>query len=159
MIRDHRHIERVLAALESLLDSKQKGRNWDVADSRALEVLTGALSREQCRHMRKEDEVLFPFLEKFLPGDSGPLMVLRGEHQDLSGGLRNVVQAGGLLLQDGHASQASRDLQCFGRKTIQGFRDHIYKEDRVLFPMVERFLSPDQDLPLLRRMENIQCGG
>ena len=159
LLRDHRNIEKILDGLESLLDAKKKDPSWNTAASRALEVLTGALERQQRCHIRKEEDVLFPFLEKFLPSDSGPLLVLRGEHQDLSAGFRSMLQAGEALLQEKAPANALGDLERFGRRTIQLARDHIYKEDRVLFPMVTRFLSSDQDASLLAGLEAIRCGG
>ncbi len=159
LLRDHRHIEEILDRLESLLDSKHGSAGWGAAESSALEVLTGALFREQCRHMRKENEVFFPFLEDYLPKDSGPLAVLREEHADLAEALQKVRQAGDSLLKGSNVAQATRDLERFGSRTIQGFRDHIYKEDRVLFPMIARFMTSEKDLELVRRFETIQCAG
>jgi hemerythrin-like domain-containing protein len=36
-------------------------------------------------------------------------------------------------------------------------QDHLYKENRVLFPMVARFLSPERDAALLERMRAIDA--
>jgi iron-sulfur cluster repair protein YtfE (RIC family) len=36
--------------------------------------------------------------------------------------------------------------------------NHIYKEERVLFPMVARFLPSDLDAHLLRQMEAMTPG-
>ena len=66
-------------------------------------------------------------------------------------------QARESLLKGSNQAQAARDLERFGRRTIQAFRDHIYKEYRVLFPLVGRYLSPENDLELIKGFETIQC--
>ena len=44
-------------------------------------------------------------------------------------------------------------FQRAGRAALQTQRNHLYKEEVVLFPMVARFLSPDRDALLLRQLQ------
>jgi hemerythrin-like domain-containing protein len=57
------------------------------------------------------------------------------------------------------ADEASpQSVQCFlraARAFGQLLRDHIFKEDRVLFPMVARHLPAEKDAELLAAMQ--QC--
>jgi iron-sulfur cluster repair protein YtfE (RIC family) len=80
-------------------------------------------------HVRKEEQVLFPFLERHYPRDSGPLAVLHDEHESLC-----------------------------AKMNPQLLRDHIRKEDTLLFPIVARLLSPEDDARLLRELEATATG-
>jgi iron-sulfur cluster repair protein YtfE (RIC family) len=44
----------------------------------------------------------------------------------------------------------------FGRALLQLLRDHSYKEERVLFPMVARLLRPEIDTRIASDMETLE---
>ena len=83
----------------------------------------------------------------------GPLAVLRGEHREIGSLLRRLCEVGGMLALGRGDAPLVEEFERVARSTIQMTRDHIYKEDRVLFPMVARFLSIERDEYLLGEME------
>jgi hemerythrin-like domain-containing protein len=89
-------------------------------------MLTAALAT----HAHLEDELLFIALESYLDPKSGPLAVMRMEHQEIESSLgrlhevQDLVEAKSLLL---HA--------------IQTARAHFAKEEQVLFPMASQRLE------------------
>lgn len=83
----------------------------------------------------------------------GPLAVLRGEHRELRQHFEKLrTTSGAMEAWDGTPATLQTFLQ-HGRALAQLMRDHIYKEDRILFPMVAKFLSGVRDAYLLREME------
>jgi len=157
LLREHREIEKVLAELESLLEEQAKEPRWGEAEREDFKWISEILGNHLNHHVRKEDEILFPALEAFLPRDLGPLAVLRGEHTDLRDIFGRLVRAGEARAKGNDQPEAIEGFKRHGGAILQIVRDHIYKEDRVLFPMVARFLSPEQDAHLLEQMEAINA--
>lgn len=154
LLREHREVEKSLEQLEALL-AEQKGRpRWTQSEREDFCWIMETIKRHLHQHIRKEDEVLFPALEDFLPRDLGPLAVLRGEHEDLREVFRRILPGAARL--NGNAPPAVMEsFRQHGDAMVRIVRDHIYKEDRVLFPMVARFLSTERDAHLLEKMEQI----
>ncbi|MGH7600580.1 MAG: hemerythrin domain-containing protein [bacterium] len=81
-------------------------------------------------HAHLEDELLFIALESHLDPQSGPLAVMRMEHNEIEGSLerlqalQDLAEAKNLLL---HA--------------IQTARAHFAKEEQVLFPLAGQMLE------------------
>jgi iron-sulfur cluster repair protein YtfE (RIC family) len=81
-------------------------------------------------HAHLEDELLFVALEAHLDPQSGPLAVMRMEHNEIEGSLerlqtlQDLAEAKNLLL---HA--------------IQTARAHFAKEEQVLFPLAGQMLE------------------
>ena len=107
-------------------------------------------------HMRKEDEILYPALEEFLPRDVGPLMVLRTEHDDIVNNFNRMQNSYQLMIQGNVRPEVVQKLLFFGHTLLQLLRDHAYKEERVLFPMVSRFLRPELDARIDADMRTLQ---
>ncbi len=155
LLREHRQIERISAELESLLASQKAEPQWAAVHALAFSRIVCSFTECVIPHMRKEDELLFPILEAFLPRDVGPLAVLRGELRDLRTQLSRVREAGEALCRGDTQPQVREDFQHFGHAIIQSLTNHIYKEERVLFPMVARSLPSDWDAHLLHQMETM----
>lgn len=157
LLREHREIEKVLSVLESLLKQQAKELQWGQAEREDFKWISEVLGNHLNHHVRKEDEVLFPALEAFLPRDLGPLAVLRAEHADLRDIFDRLVRAGESRLKGNDQPEVIEGFKRYGGAILQIVRDHIYKEDRVLFPMVARFLSPERDAHLREQMEAINA--
>jgi hemerythrin-like domain-containing protein len=140
---EHRVIERVLSVLESgaarLEDGKpvRPGLFLDVADF-AKGFTDG------CHHM-KEENVLFPTMEKNgVPNQGGPIGVMLSEHEAGRAYIRSLRDAV-TRWQSGEPSTSALVTQ-----TARGYaallRQHIFKEDNILFPMADRVIpSPEQE--------------
>jgi len=125
---EHRVIERVLHVLATLARAARKGEDVDLADARdTLDFIVSYADR--CHHGKEEAE-LFPAMERCgLPRDVGPTAVMRTEHDEG----RAAVDA------------TPFDAATFARRGaafVMLLRDHIVKEDQVLFPMAEQMLAP-----------------
>jgi hemerythrin-like domain-containing protein len=158
LLREHREIEGAFTSLRSLVQSQAPPQSWTSELSTAF--ATFAISFADCviPHIHKEEEILFPALEGFLPRDLGPLAVLRGEHHDIRQKFEQM-RAASATLDSGMQDVAS--LEGFlddARAISEMMRDHIYKEDRLLFPIVSRFLSGIRDAYLVREMEAFAAG-
>lgn len=155
LLREHRDVEKALSELEFMIDEPVTAEPWSQTRREDFQWIIETVSVHLEHHMEKEDEVLFPALEAFLPRDLGPLSVLRGEHADVRELFARMCHDGHLCMNGEAGEEVREDFRNSGLGVITLLRDHIYKEDRILFPMVSRFLSPERDAELLRRMEEI----
>lgn len=158
LLRDeHRSILRVLDVLERLLDRGEK-EEWDF-DAIDDSIAFFRLFADACHH-GKEEGLLFPELEAHgMPRDAGPIAVMLLEHQR---GRAFVVQMARSLerARTGDAEEVGRLVNA-GRGYINLLRNHILKEDNVLFNLADQIvagqacqrLCNDYDTVCARRFE------
>jgi len=152
--QEHQVILRVLAALERLADAAARVDAIDGEGAReAIEFFR--TFADHCHHA-KEEERLFPMLiERGLPAEQGPVSVMLHEHEEGRGYVKvmsdnvEAATAGDATSLHAfiHASRAFVDL----------LRDHIGKEDNVLFPMAQGFLGEDGNAVLLAEFEKLEA--
>jgi hemerythrin-like domain-containing protein len=137
LMDEHRVIERVLTALESTatrLEQGQPVRPGFFSD--AAEFIKGFA--DGCHH-KKEEGVLFPAMQASgVSAQGGPIGVMLYEHQQgriftkaMRTAARNLA-AGDLT--------AKEDVVKNALNYVALLRQHIYKEDNVLFPMADRVI-------------------
>ncbi len=97
-------------------------------------------------HHAKEERFLFPALAKAgVPSDGGPVEVMLHEHVEG----RGLIQAmeGGDPARRGDAA----------RRYVQLLRDHIDKENGVLFPLTDAVLDEPAQRALEREFETVEA--
>lgn len=90
-------------------------------------------------HHQREEQALFPFLEQH--GITGPPRIMRQEHELLrpqKHALRAVLDGGAPLTE---IVAGVRDI---GPKLAAQLRQHIHKEDHILYPTALSVLSADE---------------
>jgi len=155
LLREHREVEGGICTFEQFLGDQACLARWGDNEREDFQHVRDLFGKHLFRHLRKEDEILFPALEAFLPRDLGPLTVLRGEHEDMRELFQRILVAGQARARGVGEPEMKNSFHHIGSGMIRVLRDHFYKEDRILFPMVTRFLTPERDAELLRRMEAI----
>jgi hemerythrin-like domain-containing protein len=141
---EHRVILRALALLESAADRLARA---DTLPDGWWERLIGWLRAFADRnHHAKEERYLFPALvEAGVPSDGGPVAVMLAEHVEA----RGYVQA---ML----AGDASRRVDA-ARRYVPLLRDHIDKENGVLFPLAERVVEERVLQALAKEFEAVEA--
>jgi hemerythrin-like domain-containing protein len=146
LLRDqHQQVLKVADILEQVLDA------WDeapVADPDALaDCITFIRLFADALHHGKEEELLFPALiAAGLPKEEGPIAVMLQEHA-LGRGFARAM-ASELSAARGGDAAARRRLVEAGRDYIELIRNHIMKEDEVLFEMADQMIEE----PACRRL-------
>ncbi|MBI4564712.1 MAG: hemerythrin domain-containing protein [Planctomycetes bacterium] len=126
---------------------------------RALErhdaaALRGALEffdEKLAVHRKKEEEILFPALGRHIGTEVGPIACMLEEHRDEADKFRAFKEA---ISGDGGPDGRAR-VRAAGRDVLSHLRDHIQKEDTVLFPMAERLLSEEEKREVHANMETV----
>lgn len=153
LMDEHRVIERVLGALEAAAARMSEG-----APVRAEFFLqaTGFIAgfADGCHH-RKEEGVLFPALEVAgLPRDGGPIGVMLAEHEEgraITRGLRAAAER----MTKGDAT-AGTEVRRKALEYASLLRQHIMKEDNVLFPMADRAIQGREQAAVTAEFARLQ---
>jgi len=156
--RDHHTCEGVMQKLTTLLELQQPARRWAERDAQLYREVGSFFQGVVFKHIRKEEEIFYPALEDYLPRDVGPLAVLRGEHRDIAAAYERLREAADVLAEGAADSHAQLQFLNAGHALLRLIHDHLYKENRVLFPMVARFFSAERDASLLELMKAIDAG-
>jgi len=146
LMDEHRTIERVLHALERAadhLDGDGSVRPGFFLDAAAF---IGGFA-DGCHH-QKEEGALFPaMIESGMPPDDGPIAIMLEEHEEGRRFAREIRAAAGLPETD---PEARRRLISAARGYVRLLREHIEKEDDLVFPMADTLLSPARQEALLQ---------
>jgi len=153
LMSEHRVIERVIASLEAASDRLERGEavrpNFFVD---ASEFVKGFA--DGCHH-KKEEGVLFKaMVANGMPDDTGPIAVMLAEHEQgrqYNRGMRSAAER--LAAGDTSArSEVSRNAR--GYTTL--LRQHIMKEDQVLFPMADRVIPVEAHAGIVEAFEHVE---
>jgi hemerythrin-like domain-containing protein len=134
---EHRVIERVLGAVEKLAAGPVGALEpW----KKALDFIRNFA--DQCHHV-KEEKVLFPALEAHgIPVEEGPVGMMLMEHEEGRSYVRSMLAAISLIEAGNEAAKES--LCSSAQAYCRLLRDHIQKEDEVLFRMADEVISAEE---------------
>jgi len=173
LLDEHRDIMAEVEALRSAIaELRDRG---DAALPIALPALRSVgrmMATRLLNHARKEDEALFPAIERVLGTLEGPTAVMREEHRAIHDRARlfretlrelNEVEhpaivAGGAALRSlaergGNAAALAET----GEEIVSLLDLHFGKEEDILFPMARAVLSDEEMAEIGRRMEAIEA--
>jgi hemerythrin-like domain-containing protein len=125
----------------------------------APEILSGLLEffrtfADRCHH-GKEEDCLFPLLaQRGLPRESGPIAVMLHEH----GEGRELIKVMGETACQFAGGQNEAGLGWANAALVYAklLRNHIAKENDVLFVMADRFLSESDQAEMVEAFEKIE---
>jgi len=150
LMSEHRVIERVLTCLATLAE---RARDSDAFDAEgAARMLDFFVEFADRIHHMKEEDRLFPALESCgLPREAGPTSVMRNEHEIGRARVRAMLTD----LDEAAAGPGSARERFVGHALdfVTLLREHIAKEDQVLFPMADSMLPPTTQVDLLSEFE------
>lgn len=140
LVAEHRVIRRVLALLMDIADEAVDGADVDA------DVLRDGIDflRQfaDARHHGKEEDILFAEARSLDVAAGGLIEEMMAEHVDARGrvsALEFAVQD----YADGHGDAAAALADAVADVDLL-YQEHIEKEDRLLFPMLQEVLQPGQ---------------
>jgi len=150
---EHRAIERMLAVLEEASNRLEHGQRVRPEVFRqAVDFVRNFADR--CHHA-KEEENLFPRMEaRGVPRQGGPIGVMLFEHEEGRAYVGAIAEAIDAYEADGQS--VAPTIAENARGYVDLLRQHIMKEENVLFPMADRVLSAADQAELDRRFEQIE---
>jgi uncharacterized protein len=116
---------------------------------RTIRTALRFIEEEVSVHNLKEERALFPVLERYV---EGPTRVMRQDHRRLKKGFFRLSEAINGVDVNRDSFAAIRRLRKVTNDVIQMFVNHIHKENYILFPLVQRFLSKEELREIARSM-------
>ena len=147
-MQEHDQALTQLAALTRATQSIESQGFTAEAYSKVLNALE-FIDDEVSVHNACEEEALFPVLERYV---EGPTKLMRDEHKVLRREFRKLRTAVARLERERESVPAAQELVRVSRGMVQLFVNHIHKENHILFPLVQKFLTKDALREVARRM-------
>jgi hemerythrin-like domain-containing protein len=151
--REHEVILKVLDCLERLAAGARGHEGLDRASAeQALDFFRSFADR--CHHAKEEDRLFPALVAKGMPKDAGPIAVMLSEHEqgrEAVACMRRAV-AGAEADTPGAAQRFAQYAETY----VALLREHIRKENQVLFPMADRILAEGDQARLLREFEQAE---
>ncbi len=153
LMSEHRVIERVITSLEAGAARLENGAAIEPAFFLdAADFIKGFA--DDCHH-HKEEGVLFKTMVDYgMPSNSGPVGMMLMEHEqgrEFTRGMRAAAQK----LKDGDASARAAVIQN-ARGYAALLRQHIQKEDGILFPMADRIIPQPMHESVIDGFERVE---
>lgn len=152
--KEHEAILRMLDVTEEV--ARQLDARRPVSPETLFELLEFfRLFADRCHH-GKEEDLLFPLLRrKGLPPAGGPVAVMLYEHEQGRALIREMLEAaeafrGGAAEGGGRWADAARNYAAL-------LREHIAKENNILFVMAENLMTPAEQDELAAAFEKAEA--
>ena len=143
---EHRLIEKMLNVLEKFCE-KVKEDKYNMDD--AFKIIDFFKNFADKCHHGKEEDMLFPELEKAgIPREGGPVGVMLIEHTEG----RNFIKGMESALKEKNPEKFEKNAKGY----IVLLRNHIFKEDNILFNMADIHIDENKQAELLERFEKFE---
>jgi hemerythrin-like domain-containing protein len=135
LIQDHKIILRALDVLQQMARRVEEGNTLDREDVEAILRFLRAFADDH--HQVKEESALFPELRRTCCTQDPALKQMLFEHDQE----RSLVEG----MEDALYTKKHAEFVHFADRLVSLIRNHIRKEDTILFDIVDRLLAPEQD--------------
>jgi len=150
---EHRVIERVLTSLETAAVRLEGGEPFRPGFFiQAADFIRGFA--DGCHH-KKEEGVLFISMREWgVPQVAGPIGMMLAEHEQGRVYTRAMRSAAERL--EGGDSSSQAELVSAAHSYVSLLREHIYKEDNILFPLAQRVIPLSEQSKVLEDFEHVE---
>lgn len=148
--QDHEALEAEAGALKSVLAAEEA----EEARRAALKQFIRIMGPDLELHLRKEEEVLFPALQRLSGERAAAIGLLKEQHGQLRWLLRRLA---GLVCECDRASGAAdwRAIAETSQQFIGLLEDHEGKEEQLLIHALEERLEPQELIHLARAFQRV----
>lgn len=149
LIQEHKAILIALNVIEKMYERVQNDKEIDYEDiEKMIEFLK--VFADKCHH-GKEEDFLFPALEEVgVKNQNGPIGIMLAQHKQG----RELIQQ----MQNSIINKIINKNAFVGAASsyVSLLRNHIEKENTILFPMSDTKLSASKQKELLNNFENLE---
>ena len=139
---------------EALTKLRYEGNQNFHENLRQIRALLGYFQKEAQHHMRLEERILFPFLEKHIPKLGPVIYMLLAEHEDFRSCLEELKDAFSRLKSAKAAKVGLVDrISERGTYFVCFSRSHLWIESQSLYRIADKELRRDEKRQLIRRIK------
>ncbi len=150
---EHRVIERVISVMQIAADRLEAGK--EVRPGFFIDAASFISGfADGCHHQKEEGVLFLKMADNGMPVNGGPISVMLYEHEQgrvFAKGMRDAAER----WQAGDDS-AKAEVIANARSYAAVLTQHIQKEDKILFPMADRVIPPDQYAAVLEGFEHVE---
>jgi hemerythrin-like domain-containing protein len=149
LVDEHKNILKVVEILEKesfLLESSKK-----INEKKFQEIIEFIINYADKFHHAKEEDILFKKLAKCIEEQNvhcNPVKQMLYEHNKG----RNFVK----MMKDGISGKNNKQVIEGARGYISLIREHIFKEDSILYPLAEEVISVEEKIKMAEKFEKIK---
>jgi hemerythrin-like domain-containing protein len=153
LMAEHRVIERVLTALEVATERLDQGGNVNPGFFiHATDFIRGFA--DGCHHQKEEGVLFKAMAQAGMPTEEGPIAVMLAEHEQARAYTADLLKAAQRLQAGDEQAAAAVIHNARGYAAL--LRQHIAKEDGVLFPMADSVISATQHTEVAADFQRIE---
>ncbi len=153
LMEEHRIILKVLDCLEKMAQEAEKtGKLNAQAAQKVIDFFRNFA--DGCHHAKEENRLFGVLEEHGVPREGGPIGVMLYEHDEGRRLIRGMVDT--LEQASEGDAQAVQAFNRYARDYIFMLRNHINKEDQVLFPMADHVVPENMKENLLEDFKKIE---
>lgn len=141
LINDHAVIEKALVLLEK---QAARGDKMNLQIARALIDIIWEFG-EQC-HNQREEKIYFPFLLKKGMPPQGPIGIMLQEHESEREYIGQIKIMFDTFEREGKLPER---FQSVVQEYMDLTKNHIWKENDILYPMGKQFITPEDEKYLM----------
>lgn len=151
---EHEIILMVLEAAEREIESIRRiGKIHTQTVEKMLDFFRGFA--DHCHHAKEEKHLFVKMKGKGMPDNSGPIFVMLTEHEQGRSRLKAIAGAmGKASVGDASAIKTVKDnLSGY----VELLRNHILKENNILFPAADKMFTPEDQKELMEIFEKVEA--
>jgi len=149
LIHEHKIILRALNVLDAMAKKAQSGELPAKEDVSALLEFLNSFA--DGLHQGKEESVLFPvFMGACDKSEIDAVRHMVFEHNQE----RSLVEG----MQEALMTKTGLNFAHYARRLVEILRNHIYKEDHILFEMVDKTLTKEEDARVVAGFDSYDRG-
>ena len=153
LMEEHRVIERVLTALEKAANHLSAGQEIPAEFFiKAADFVKGFA--DGCHHQKEEGILFEALVANGMSKGAGPVAVMLAEHEQ-GRQFTRAMRTGAERLQSGDQTAISQITQNALNYVVL-LRQHIQKEDRILFPMANRTIPVEQHEKITQAFDHFE---
>lgn len=150
---EHRVIEQVIGCLEKIADKCESEGTLDLQDTRdAIDFIRNFADR--CHHLKEEDILFEKMIEKGFPKEGGPIYVMLMDHEQGRAHVKAMDESAEAA--SGGNSDSAKTFVNNARGYAGLLREHIIKEDHILYVMANQAFNDADQQDLLHRFEHVE---
>ena len=155
LVAEHRLILRMLAILEknALLTRRGEFTDYDFYEQAADFVRNYA---DRFHHAKEEDVLFEALVANGMPRENSPVAAMLMEHDHGRAYVKAMVEAVREALAGTPGSDEAIAVNALGY--LELLRDHIAKEDEVLYPLAERLIPAEKRATIVAGYEAAEAG-
>ena len=150
---EHRVIEVVLFSLNKIVD---EANQFNKLNKESAETTIDIIKNfaDKCHHGKEENYLFAKMINKGLSSEFGPVGQMLSEHRqgrEFVKGMCESIEAA--------SNGDTLGLKIFAENAlgyVQLLQAHIQKEDKILFPMADKMLNPEEQDELLQAFHHVE---